>query len=454
MGGFARTISRAFSIIVLFLTILSLSVFLGSSLAQEPSPELMSEYDNAFAAMMGDLANPELSFQFVKLAIEVWDLRGAIAALERILLINPGLANIQLELGVLYLRVGNAELAQDYLRKAIRAPGIPDAVRSRAERFLLLAEAGVTRHLFTSTLYLGGRYDSDANAAPASRNVLAGGQPALLEERNTGRDDYSLVGVGNFRYLYVLADQARTEIETNFFFVSQRYARSHEIDLGSINWDVGPRFYLGRVLNPDLSIRPFVSTSYLWLGDEHFLATYGGGADFRKFFSDTLYGDARLLVAQQDYQDSSLRPTVSNRTGPLLAMDGTVYYQLRPATRLSGGLLFSRRFSRESFESFYDGGFAVSVTHNYLDPFKWTEYDWSSSLTIAFSYTSYDQPDPAVDPNVRRKDPRTNIIFSNNMRLTEAFTLIVTAQHTINNSNLPNFKFTNTSGSIGVAYRY
>jgi hypothetical protein len=40
------------------------------------------------------------------------------------------------------------------------------------------------------------------------------------------------------------------------------------------------------------------------------------------------------------------------------------------------------------------------------------------------------------------------------MRLTEALTLIVTAQHTINNSNLPNFKFTNTSGSIGVAYRY
>jgi hypothetical protein len=370
------------------------------------------------------------------------------------LLINPGLANIQLELGVLYLRVGNAELAQDYLRKAIRAPGIPDAVRSRAERFLLLAEAGVTRHLFTSTLYLGGRYDSDANAAPASRNVLAGGQPALLEEKNTGRDDYSLVGVGNFRYLYVLADQARTEIETNFFFVSQRYARSHEIDLGSINWDVGPRFYLGPVLNPDLSIRPFVSTSYLWLGDEHFLATYGGGTDFRKFFSNTLYGDARLSVAQQDYQDSSLRPTVSDRTGPLLALNGTLHYQVRPETLISGGLLYSRRFSKETFESFNEGGVALSVQQNYLDPFKWTEFDWSSSLSIAFSYTSYDRPDPTVDPNVRRKDPRTDIIFATNMRLTEAFTLIVTAQHTINNSNLPNFKYTNTAGTIGVAYRY
>ena len=306
--------------------------------------------DKAFGAMMADLANPELSFQFVKLAIEVGDLRGAIAALERILLIDPGLANIQLELGVLYLRVGNAELAQDYLRKAIRAPGIPDAVRSRAERFLLLAETGVTRHLFTGTMYLGGRYDSNANAAPAGRNVRAGGQSALLDERDTGRDDFSLVGVGNFRYLYVLPDQARTETETNFFFVSQRYARSHEIDLGSINWDVGPRFYLGPVLNPDLSIRPFVlrhpiygwETSIFW-------PLMVGGQIFRGFSPIHFTGDARLSVAQQDYQDSSLRPTVSDRTGPLLALDGTLHYQFRPATRLSGGLLYSPAFFQREF---------------------------------------------------------------------------------------------------------
>jgi hypothetical protein len=46
-----RTVSRALPIIIL-----SLLVFLGSSFAQEPSPELKSQYDKAFAAMMADLA--------------------------------------------------------------------------------------------------------------------------------------------------------------------------------------------------------------------------------------------------------------------------------------------------------------------------------------------------------------------------------------------------------------
>lgn len=449
MSVFSKTASQ--TLLIIFLT---LSLCLGLSLAQAPSPELKSQYDKAFGAMMADLANPELSFQFVKLAIEVGDLRGAIAALERVLLINPSLGNIQLELGVLYLRVGNPQLAQEYLRKALRSPGMPDAVRSRAERFLLLAEAGVTRHLFTGSLFLGGRYDNNANAAPGSREVRVGGQTANLDEGDTGRDDYSLVGLGNFRYLYALQDQAGNEIETNLLLFSQRYARSHEIHLGSISWDVGPRFYLGPLLNPDLFIRPFVLASYLWVGDEQYLATYGGGIDFRKFFSSTLYGDATFSVAQQNYQDTRLRPTVSDRTGPLLAVDKTLTYQFMPATRISGRLGYARRFSKESFESFHEGGLTASLTHDYSAPFNLTVFAWSSSLSVGFRYTSYDRPDPSVDPDKRRRDPRTDIILSNNVRLTEAFTLVLTVQHTIDNSNLPNFKYDNTSGSLGIAYRF
>ena len=169
-----RTVLRALAVVILLV-----KPFQALSLAQEPSPSLKNQYDKAFAAMMADLTNPELSFQFVKVAIEVGDLRGAIAALERILLINPSLANIQLELGVLYLRVGNAELAQDYLSQSDSGPW---DTRRRAE---------------------------------SSRKISSFGRKPVPAA-------------------------------------------------GS------------------------VSASYLWLGDEHFLATYGGSINFRKFFSSTL----------------------------------------------------------------------------------------------------------------------------------------------------------------------
>ena len=72
-----------------------------SSYGAEPS-KLEREYQARFDAMMADLANPERSFEFVQIAVKTGDLRGAIAALERILKIQPDLSNIKLELGLQY----------------------------------------------------------------------------------------------------------------------------------------------------------------------------------------------------------------------------------------------------------------------------------------------------------------------------------------------------------------
>ncbi len=95
-------------------------VLAGSAYAQQQPSELERRYEETFDAMMADLDNPELSFQFVKVATEAGDLRGAISALERILLIKPNLANIKLELGILYLRLGANDLAETFLHGRCR----------------------------------------------------------------------------------------------------------------------------------------------------------------------------------------------------------------------------------------------------------------------------------------------------------------------------------------------
>jgi Tfp pilus assembly protein PilF len=49
------------------------------------------------------------------------------------LLIKPGLANVRLELGLLYLRAGSNDLAVFNLEAALAAPGItPEARRNPA----------------------------------------------------------------------------------------------------------------------------------------------------------------------------------------------------------------------------------------------------------------------------------------------------------------------------------
>ena len=60
------------------------------------------QYDAAFLEMYEDVGNLDKTFRFAELAIAVGDLEGAVAALERMLIIEPDLPQVRMQLGTLY----------------------------------------------------------------------------------------------------------------------------------------------------------------------------------------------------------------------------------------------------------------------------------------------------------------------------------------------------------------
>src|SRR5262245_53682316 len=74
-----------------------------------------AEYDAAFAAMQRTPADLDAIFRYTKEAIRVGNIEGAIGALERILIFNPDLPRVRLELGILYYRLGSLEIARAYI---------------------------------------------------------------------------------------------------------------------------------------------------------------------------------------------------------------------------------------------------------------------------------------------------------------------------------------------------
>ncbi len=72
---------------------------------------------------------------------------------------------------------------------------------------LAQAEEAASRHFFSGTLYVAGRYDSNANAGPDDRVIrLAGSQDGtgILDPEDTEQSDYSGELVGSFSYAYAL----------------------------------------------------------------------------------------------------------------------------------------------------------------------------------------------------------------------------------------------------------
>ena len=104
---------------------------------QQPNdPKLQREYDAAFQKMLDDPANMDALLEYSKIATRTGDYEGAISALERTLLINPDLPQVQIELAVLYYRIKSYAVADAYLQRALQSPALTPELRRAAEQML------------------------------------------------------------------------------------------------------------------------------------------------------------------------------------------------------------------------------------------------------------------------------------------------------------------------------
>ena len=92
--------------------ILACAILLGSSAGWSQTSgstdeALEQQYEEAFQELFRDPGDLEKTFKFAELAVKVGNYETAISALERMLLVNPNLPRVRLELGVLYFRLGS-----------------------------------------------------------------------------------------------------------------------------------------------------------------------------------------------------------------------------------------------------------------------------------------------------------------------------------------------------------
>ena len=100
------------------------------------SAEDKAAYDAAFQDSLAKPADPDTLVKFATAAVKIGDLEGAISALERLLLIDGDNPDVQLELGVLYFRLGSLEAARSYLTAVRDSQRASPDTKARAVSFL------------------------------------------------------------------------------------------------------------------------------------------------------------------------------------------------------------------------------------------------------------------------------------------------------------------------------
>lgn len=396
-----------------------------------------------FKVLMQAPENPEHSFQFAVSAIQSGNINGAIAALERVLQINPQLDNIRLELGVLYLQVGAKDLAAQYLEEALSSPDIPVAVRNRAKIYRQQATRTAPRHTVSQNFGVATHIDDNAKAAPSDREVLVAGFPALLDEADTGRSDTSLSLSYNLQHDYLFERQSGTRLESSFASYNRRYSDASDINLDYLALETGPRFYYGSVLNPSWSLRPFLNLTLLRLNGDAYQNATEIGLNTQHIFNAHLMGNLSFRLNYQDFQNSALRPHTSKRSGAGITLNGALTRNFSRERQGFMQLGISQHNAKVDYEATQRTSLAMGLNQSYRAPFGIGQF-WRATASISYGNTQYDAPDPAIDPSRARDDKRIQFRFANNFALTSQLYSVVEIFIEDNNSNLPNYKYDNT----------
>ncbi|MCB1357605.1 MAG: tetratricopeptide repeat protein [Maritimibacter sp.] len=297
-------------------------------------------------------ANPEASFQLAAVAINQGNVPTAISALERVLMVNPQLDNIRLELGLLYLRSGSTDLAESYIAQAMTASDIPDEVRARGAALLAEAQGSKERTRVSVTTRAGFRFDSNATSAPAAGVFDTPFGVVELEAEDAGASDFSASFGATARVTHDLGFQAGHLLVFEAGYSGQRFNAQAQLNLDRVDLSVGPTLMLGRALDrpAELSIRAF--GGYQLRAGEAYLGEYGLRGALAVAATPETQVSLGAGLAYQDYLDTTDLTDNDRKDG--LYANGTlgVQYRFDDSTMFRGDLMVARKEAREDLEAF------------------------------------------------------------------------------------------------------
>ena len=470
--------------------VLGLCLFVGTCLCpaaeaakRPPVPKTTPEYEALFKRMYDNPTDIDLTFEFAALATKLGDYEAAASALERILMFNPNLPRVKLQLGQLYFKLGSYKMARAYFDQA-GAPEAPQDVRAEAARFIAalqerqeprprrtaqqqgvpaqMPQAPRSPHIWSIFAQTGLRYQTNANAGPNSALIRSLSSDAFLNDNFAKRGDWNAFALFGANYIYDLRRGNEDSIEALIVGYYARQFALEQFNFGLVEVQVGPRFSVPNLL-PDAkatSIRVYAIGTGATLADSAYFAGGGGGLSMRFIFNNPTVAriEPSIEYRERKFYDSGPFPTSSQQTGGLTT-----------AAIKGEGVLFARVpwFGRAAFDRTdmsnnaysYFGYDRYSVDIGFPMPFTLPWFDKMPRQYIVTpmggaSYTEFGQANPNVDARVVRKDREWRGGLMLDAQIYGNYGIRTQFLYTSIDSNLPNYKLNNYSISFGPTARF
>jgi tetratricopeptide (TPR) repeat protein len=137
-------------------------------------PDVEARRESLLKQMLSRPNDLDLAFEYATLSSQVGDYEAAVSTLERMLIYAPKTPRLQLELGILYYKLGSYEVVRAYFVQALANPSVPPSVAAQVRLYLQQLALAADPPAFSASIFLAIRWESNANAGPG-RQLNTGG---------------------------------------------------------------------------------------------------------------------------------------------------------------------------------------------------------------------------------------------------------------------------------------
>lgn len=407
-----------------------------------------AERKKLFARMMEHPDDLDTAFQYAALSSQAGDLEGAVSTLERMLIYAPGLPRLQLELGVLYYRLGAYETARQYFDGAQSAGDVPPEVRAKVEEYLAAIDKRAAPTSLTGMVRTGIRYQSNANAGPGNSTVTLNGLPYTLDSLTVAGEDFNAFLTSSVRYRHELDEQG-IAIEAGLSGYTAGYRDRDTLNTGALEGFVGPTFDLARFGLDDRTLSVFLLSSGVLIEGDRYLASIGASTVFNWQVTPSDGFGAQIEYRYEDYNNTKSRRTAEKQTGD--RFDGQLSYsrQVTEDFNLSARLLATQRSAEADYLSSTEVGLGLGSAWRFASPVG-DGPAWVLALDTAVSRRNYDGPDAMINADESQQDTEFSINLRQIVPFTEHVALVAEAGYRKVWSNYDIKTFDNISVSLGI----
>lgn len=417
---------------------------IGSSSAEE----IEAKRKVLFARMMTAPDDLDSAFEYAGLSSQIGDLEGAISTLERMLIYAPGLPRLQLELGVLYYRLGAYETARQYFNGAKSAGDIPQEVSAKVEQYLAAIDRRGAPSEFSGMIRSGLRYQSNANAGPGNSTVTLNGLSYTLDGQTVAGEDFNGFVNGAIRYR-LDTDHQGLSLEAGLSGYAAGYRNRDTLNTAAVEAYAGPVFDLGRFGLDNRTLSVLLTTGGVIIEGDRYLASAGISttSEWQITPSDSL--SASLQYRYEDFSNTKSRRTAELQSGN--RFDGQVSWthNFTEDFSLTGRILATRREARTGYLAGTEIGGAIAGTYRYA-ALLGDGPAWITGLEAAVTERRYDDPDTMINASQSQRDKEFSLNFRQIMPFTEQAALVMEAGYRKVRSNYDIKAFDNISLSIGI----